>query len=658
VSGRLALQVLSPLANNANVIGSAIVTLWLQAQGRLKRAVLIPVDAHAALFGQGVTHLNSNNIRPGTLVLVELKRNRVEASFVSFTWKAERTVEIDDLAHDLVENVLQTAAYVDDRFFGTNRVDGALQRAYLATVLRFYCERAHRYGLMDAETTGAFLTNVAQLERHGVEFRPGYEGYIVSLEGEERHSVTERDVHVTVLTTLEVERAGAELVAVPPVDAADSAVDLPSRTNGTQPDGAGLGATRSSDFTSTQDAIQETRGSTAEVRGSASSSVASEGDTNRHGSIVVGNTPPPAPSFLTGPGELSVPLGQSQGTVVSWKPSVQGSPHLFITGIPGQGKSWTTLHVLTVLAQQGVPAVVFDFHGQIGAATSPYVQMGRPRVVDATNGLPFSPFEWSADEPALGWNATATAVADIFDYVCDLGPMQRDTLFTCIRDAYQSRGIGAGATFEPKQFPTLHDVLRRIEAAERHKQAKNLVARCRSLLEMDIFQSSDSGTELFSDLIRHGLVVDLHRLAAESLQLAAGAFLLRKIYRDMFSWGVADGLRLVVVLDEAHRLARDTTLPKIMKEGRKFGVAVVVASQGLADFHSDVVGNAGTKIAFRANYPDSRKIAGYFHAKAGYDLVASLEQLQVGHAIVQTPEMPVAARLKMQGPMAIPNISG
>ena len=39
----------------------------------------------------------------------------------------------------------------------------------------------------------------------------------------------------------------------------------------------------------------------------------------------------------------------------------------------------------------------------------------------------------------------------------------------------------------------------------------------------------------------------------------------------MFSWGETRRLRLAIVLDEAHRLARDITLPTIMKEGRTFG---------------------------------------------------------------------------------------
>jgi DNA helicase HerA-like ATPase len=167
---------------------------------------------------------------------------------------------------------------------------------------------------------------------------------------------------------------------------------------------------------------------------------------------------------------------------------------------------------------------------------------------------------------------------------------------------------------------------------------------------MDIFRPGDDDGNRFDAALRSGIVVDLHNVVSEMLQTAAGAFLLRKVYRDMFRWGYAEAVRLVIVLDEAHRLARDITLPKIMKEGRKFGVAVVAASQGLADFHPDVLKNVGTKIAFRANHIEARKIAGFFHARGGQDLSGLLEGLGVGQAIVQTPEMQYASRVVMQPP--------
>src|SRR5262245_46575102 len=70
-------------------------------------------------------------------------------------------------------------------------------------------------------------------------------------------------------------------------------------------------------------------------------------------------------------------------------------------------------------------------------------------------------------------------------------------------------------------------------------------------------------------------------------------------------------------------------------------------SQGLGDFHQDVLGNAGTKVIFRSNYPESCKIAGFIRARQGEDLVARIEQLPVGSAYVQTPEMTLGSVAKM-----------
>jgi hypothetical protein len=226
-----------------------------------------------------------------------------------------------------------------------------------------------------------------------------------------------------------------------------------------------------------------------------------------------------------------------------------------------------------------------------------------------------------------------------------LGDIQQDAIYQAIRDAYQTHGYGNGQVI-PDGDPTLEEVLERLDALEQARRIANVTGRCRPLFEMDLFRPAPGHPDLLTQ-IRRGLVIDLHNLSIDAVQLAAGAFVLRKLYKDMFRWGVSDRLRLAIVLDEAHRLARDVTLPKLMKEGRKFGVVVIVASQGLADFHPDILANAGTKVIFRTNYPDSRRIAGFIRARQGVDLATRIEQLPVGSAFVQTPEMPFGAPVHM-----------
>lgn len=96
---------------------------------------------------------------------------------------------------------------------------------------------------------------------------------------------------------------------------------------------------------------------------------------------------------------------------------------------------------------------------------------------------------------------------------------------------------------------------------------------------------------------------------------------------------------------------RNRVYKSLHKEGRKFGVVVISASQGINDFHPDVLANAGTKIVFRTNYPGSRKVAGFLKPRRNQDIADEIEQLSVGNALVQTPEMQHALRLRMYPPI-------
>jgi len=633
VSGRLALEAMGHNSSGTAAVSLAAVTAWLQKRGRLAHGFLVPVDAHRNLFWADTTGVIEEGERRCDLALFTLKRGIVDVSFIEVKWRRGPLTDTTELAQDMAVQMRASAAVMEGRFFNPGRIDGALQRAYLATVLRFYCDRARRYDLLAPGVADQCHVYLRQLEREGLSFRARQEGFIVSLESRQRPPMDlDSDTTITLLTAVDFEAAltmadASAVVSHPSVDAGRTHVVPTAREN--------VDAHEHRERTENQ-AVSPPE-------------VLSKGD-----AALAAALQPPTPPMSP----LEIVLGAASGRDVIWQPSIKGSPHLFITGIPGQGKSWTTTRLLVELSRQGVPALVFDFHGQMGALDSPYVLSARPQVIDAAAGLPFSPFECDSSGAMTGWEATASAVADIFAYICNMGDMQHDALYTTIRDAYRAQGFGAeSANDEPLHYPTLQEVLRRLERAQTQRGIQNIVARARPLLEMNLFRPPADGRSDLMASIRDGLVIDLHGLHSETQQNAAGAFILRKLYTDMFSWGMADRIRLALVLDEAHRLARDVTLPKIMKEGRKFGILVVVASQGLHDFHQDVLGNAGTKIAFRANYPEARKIAGFFQPQHGQELSGILANLRVGSALVQTPEMRTALQVRM-APLEDPAASG
>lgn len=635
VSGRLALQALGSTTGASAAVGLGVVTAWLQNKGRLSQAVLVPVDLHPNLFVPLEQRATTTGNRRCDLVLFALKRNIVEASFIEVKWR-RGLMSYDSLAEDMAMQMEASAQAVRDRFFSEKRIDGQLHRAALANVLRFYFDRARRYRLFDEAAMPGFLDNLGRLERTRPEFRAIHEGYIVSLDETPRKPMTVGEARINILTAQDFE-ASTEFHVVPQRPDKDGA---PPADEEAEDGRKGEQATRADDTTHV---VSLPLGAETGERHPG------ETQSDGGGDVPEAARPETESSDEAPPATVTVPLGATPGgEPVAWQPSIKGSPHIFMIGIPGQGKSWTTMGLLARLARQRVPALVLDFHGQFSDPSSAFVRDARPVVLDAGAGLPLTPFECSPGAGHDDYKANAFAISEIFAYVAGLGDVQRDVVYMAVRQAYQRHGFGEDLGNEGT-YPSMDEVLHAIEEGEQSRRVPNVSARLRPLLEMDLFRPPADPPNLLS-LIKTGLVVDVHNLYVEAAQLAVGAFLLRKVYKDMFRWGVADRLRLAIVLDEAHRLAKDVTLPKLMKEGRKFGITVVVASQGLGDFHQDVLSNAGTKVVFRVNYPESRRIAGFIRARQGQELAQRIEQLAVGNAYVQTPEMPYGALVSMLPP--------
>jgi len=69
--------------------------------------------------------------------------------------------------------------------------------------------------------------------------------------------------------------------------------------------------------------------------------------------------------------------------------------------------------------------------------------------------------------------------------------------------------------------------------------------------------------------------------------------------------GESRELRLVCVADEAHRLAyAKSPIDSMLREARKYGVGMILASQSPHDFDPVVFGNVATKICFRCPYDE------------------------------------------------------
>lgn len=636
VSGRLALRLVGRSTLATEAVSLAALVAHLRRRGELDGCLVMPVDAHQEMFGDV---RGDSGVRRCDVIIVRTTARTMRMECVEV--KSRRAAALPAaLVDDVVDQLDATVAMLHDTFFRTDppRIDAELQRARLGGILRHHADRALAMGLLDHRRRGEVERMIEKVEDGALVPEIGRRGYVVSLSGAAGFPAEHRGVKIDVLTAADLGAIGftsrrgtakpaPEWTAQP---AADPAPPTPAVLPRPSP------RPRAAPPTAPASAPVETTAEPPAVPSSIGEKRAVQGDPLRE---AVAATPVAAPPALTKTGlpqVVDVALGtDAHATEVRWRISTSGSPHLFVLGIPGQGKSVTTRRILNSFAEQGLPALVVDFHGDMAAAPA-----GGAAVLDAAQGLPISPFE--IDEPDR-YREASWELSEVIGYVCGLGEIQRNAVYEGVRAIYEQRGFPRPA--HPDGWPTMDDLATAVGSAESTGRSRNVVARLRPLSDFGLF-ADPAVSRGFGDLLRQGVVIDVHGLM-EQVQRAAGAFVLRKVYREMFRWGQTKQLRLAVVLDEAHRLARDVTLPKIMKEGRKYGVAVVVASQGVEDFHADVLGNAGTKVAFRCNYPQSRKVAGFLRGRSGQDMSEALEGLAVGQAYVSTPDHAAARKVFM-----------
>ncbi|RZT84916.1 uncharacterized protein DUF853 [Pseudonocardia sediminis] len=684
VSGRLAMRLIGRSNLATEAVSLAALMAHLRRRGDLDGTVVIPVDAHMDVFGESGAEAGA---RRCDVVLVRSTARTLRFECVEV--KSRKAAALPTaLVDDIVEQLDSTVSMLQDTFFRTDppRIDAELQRARLSGILRHHADRALAMRLLDAGRRSEIERLFEKVEDGTLVPEIGRRGYVVSLAGPEGFPATHRGVRIDVLTAADLGEVGfsarvssgepelptarpPELPAAarPPVRPSPrprTELGLGAPLHAHRPDAtrpvasaAPPGPTRSvpspdgpaqlptSPRPPSPGQRTPPRPSDPGPTGVESTvplrPVAPSGrrpGTAANGPDTGGQDPTPGtPASTAFPASAEVHLGDdAHAGQARWRISTAGSPHLFVLGIPGQGKSVTTRRILNSFASQGLPSLVLDFHGDM-AAEPP----GHSAVLDATEGLPFSPFELRGDDHSR-YQQAAWELSEVIGYVCGLGEIQRNAAYEGLREVYKNRGFGSAAG--PDRLPTMEELSEAVAAVESAGRGRNVVARMRPLSDFGLF--TDGAEQSFAALLQRGVVLDVHGLM-EQVQVAAGAFVLRKVYREMFQWGQSSQLRLAVVLDEAHRLAKDVTLPKIMKEGRKYGVAVVVASQGVADFHKDVLANAGTKVAFRCNYPESRTVAGFMRGRAGQDLAVALENLSVGQAYVSTPDRAEARKVFM-----------
>ena len=294
----------------------------------------------------------------------------------------------------------------------------------------------------------------------------------------------------------------------------------------------------------------------------------------------------------------------SNGNSLYWYPNDTNRVFHTNTGIigtMGTGKTQFTKSLITQLHRDqihnydGYPLgiLIFDYKGDYNEGKEDFVSATDAKVIKPFH-LPFNPLSLTRSsifKPLLPIH-TANSFKDTLSKVYGLGAKQQNTLFSCLTQAYAARGIVPNdpSTWD-RTPPTFEMVYNIYTENEDIKKNDSLAAAMEKLQQFQIFESDPDKTVSLFDLLNGVVVIDLSGYDSD-IQSLIVAITLDLFYSQMQAAGSSKmdhryrQLTKMILVDEADNFMSEgfPALKKILKEGREFGVGVILSTQFLKHF--------------------------------------------------------------------------
>ena len=273
------------------------------------------------------------------------------------------------------------------------------------------------------------------------------------------------------------------------------------------------------------------------------------------------------------------------------------NPHLMITGETGSGKTQATKAILAEMRPYKVPALILDFKDDY--SDTAYAQTEDLSVYDpGDQSLPFNPLAPSVDPRSGRVNPThhLHQLTDIIKRIYRLGDQQAYRLREAMKAAYEAASVPMRAFVPDAEqtypaFEAVQDVLKE------DKENQALLGRMSPIFDLGLF-SSNARVADFDTVMGKSTVIRLAQLPGDEVKNSVAEFFLMALYNYLIRQPQSHQLARFAVLDEAWRLVESPFLEPLMREGRAFGLGVVIASQFPTDLPTTVAGSTATKMYF------------------------------------------------------------
>ncbi len=281
--------------------------------------------------------------------------------------------------------------------------------------------------------------------------------------------------------------------------------------------------------------------------------------------------------------------------------------HILIFGSSGQGKTYAIQCMLCEMTKFKQNSLIVDYTN--GFLPNHLEEFARPILtpqqhVVSKEPLPINPFLPQISDNGgivIGENSNAVAkrISGIFDAVYNIGDQQFSVLHRAIMDGVDSL----------KENMNLDEMLSIIEELAEDKKYKSSAQTLHNKLRPFVldrpFAHGEGGFDWDSLFLKQDPLCNIFQLAG--MDMHSGRLITEFILWDLYGHLQSKGKKTdpkVIVLDEVQNLdhKEGSPLSKYLREGRKFGLSLILATQTMSNLKKDErdrMFNAAHKLFFR-----------------------------------------------------------
>lgn len=367
--------------------------------------------------------------------------------------------------------------------------------------------------------------------------------------------------------------------------------------------------------------------------------------------------------------------------------------HAVIVGSTGSGKSWCVAKILEqVAALKSSNALLFDIHGEYSTLQGDnfqHLKVAGPND-SIQEGMLFLPYWLLTYEEMLSLmldrsDSNAPNQAMMFssavidgkkNFLRDSGktemeanitldspiPYSLDKLLIYLKS--KDTEMVPGANNKEKQgtyFSKLTRFIQRLETKQKDKRLNFMFCSDESLLTYDYMAELCSKLMLPSNDGRNGVkIIDFSEVPSDILPLIVS--LIARVIFSVQQWASTENRHPIAIFcDEAHLYipanteksiddASLVTFERISKEGRKYGIGLVVISQRPSEVNRTVLSQSNNFIAMRLTNVDDQSVVKRLLPDSLGDYAEMLPILDIGEALVVGDASLLPSRIRVSPP--------